>query len=283
MPIVLRPLTLGELLDRAFQLYRSRFGIFVGIAAVAYLPVFVLQTLMLWLPKAISSGGGTATGGAAALGAATGLAAILLIVLRLLGVAAANSATIIVVSAAYLEQPITVGEAYRRVSSMLMRVFFIMIGMGMGIGIGTVLLIVPGVILFLMWALAIPVTVLEDTGFGESLSRSRELTAGHRGRVFAIYLLYFALILALEMGLAAPLGAFLAIKGGAAAVAAMTPVIGVANAIISFLIESLVTPILSISLSLMYYDERVRKEAFDIHLMMSALSENTAGSAAATA
>ncbi len=281
MPIVLRPLTLGELLDRAFQLYRSRFGIFVGIAAVAYLPVFVLQTLTLWLPKAISPGVGTATG-LATLGFTAVMGFLLLVVLRLLGVAAANSATIIVVSAAYLEQPITVGEAYRRVSSMMLRVFFIMIGMGIGIGIGTVLLIVPGVILFLMWALAIPVTVLEDTGFGESLSRSRELTAGHRGRVFAIYLLYFALILALEVGLAAPLGVFVALKGGQAAVA-MTPIIGVLNAILTFMIESLVTPILSISLSLMYYDERVRKEAFDIHLMMSALGGDTAGSAAATA
>ncbi len=281
MPIVLRPLTLGELLDRAFQLYRSRFGIFVGIAAVAYLPVFVLQTLTLWLPKAISPGVGTATG-LATLGFTAVMGFLLLVVLRLLGVAAANSATIIVVSAAYLEQPITVGEAYRRVSSMMLRVFFIMIGMGIGIGIGTVLLIVPGVILFLMWALAIPVTVLEDTGFGESLSRSRELTAGHRGRVFAIYLLYFALILALEVGLAAPLGVFVALKGGQAAVA-MTPIIGVLNAILTFMIESLVTPILSISLSMMYYDERVRKEAFDIHLMMSALGGDTAGSAAATA
>lgn len=281
MPIVLRPLTLGELLDRAFQLYRSRFGIFVGIAAVAYLPVFVLQTLTLWLPKAISPRVGTATG-LATLGFTAVMGFLLLVVLRLLGVAAANSATIIVVSAAYLEQPITVGEAYRRVSGMMLRVFFIMIGMGIGIGIGTVLLIVPGVILFLMWALAIPVTVLEDTGFGESLSRSRELTAGHRGRVFAIYLLYFALILALEVGLAAPLGVFVALKGGQAAVA-MTPIIGVLNAILTFMIESLVTPILSISLSLMYYDERVRKEAFDIHLMMSALGGDTAGSAAATA
>jgi hypothetical protein len=271
MSIVLRPLTLGELLDRAFQLYRSRFGIFVGIAAVAYLPVFVLQTLTLWLPKASPN-----------LGLAAALGFLLLMVIRLLAVAAANSATIIVVSAAYLEQPITVGEAYRRVSGMMFRIFFIMIGMGIGVGIGTVLLIVPGVILFLMWALAIPVAVLEDAGFGESLSRSRDLTAGHRGRVFAIYLLYFALILGFEVGLAAPLGAFLAIKGGHAALA-LTSLIGVANAVISFLIESLVTPILSISLSLMYYDERVRKEAFDIHLMMSALGGDTAGSAAATA
>jgi hypothetical protein len=273
MPIVLRPLTLGELLDRTFQLYRSRFATFLAIAAVAYIPLFVLQTVMLWAPNILSP----------SIRAAALLGVIPLLLLRLLGVAAANSATIIVVSATYLERPITVGEAYQRVSGMLFRIFFIMIGMGIGIGIGTVLLIVPGVILFLMWGLAIPVAVLEDTGLGESLSRSRELTAGHRSRVFVIYLLYFALVFALQMGLAAPLGIIVAMREGVAALKTVSPIIGLANAIISYVIICLVTPILSISLSLMYYDERVRKEAFDIHLMMNALGEEAAGSVAASA
>src|SRR5579871_3822002 len=244
MPILLRPLTLGELLDRAFQLYRSRFAIFAGIAAVAYLPVFVIQAFTLWSPKVISP----------TMGIAAAVGFIVLIVLRLLGVAAANSATIIVVSAAYLERPITVGEAYRRVSGMLVRVFFIMIATGIGIGIGFVLLIVPGVVLFLMWALAIPVAVLEDAGLGESVSRSRELTAGHRARVFAIYLLYFFLLFSLESMMAAPLGVFVILKGGHTG-AAMAPIVGLFNVIISYVVGSLVTPVISISLSLMYYDE----------------------------
>ncbi|MGA2903759.1 MAG: hypothetical protein ABSD98_08005 [Candidatus Korobacteraceae bacterium] len=273
MAVMLRPLTLGELLDRAFQLYRSRFAVFVGIAAVAYLPFFVVRAAGLWAPRMFSPSVTTS--------AAIGL--LVAVVFNLLAVAAANSATIIVVSAAYLEKTITLGEAYGRVSGMLLRVFFIMIGMGIGIGIGTLLFIIPGIILSLMWALAIPVAVLEDTGLGESLARSRQLTAGHRSRVFAIYLLYFALVLALEMGLMLPLGAVIAIKGHTGGAAAVTPILQVASAILSYVIECLVTPILTISLSLMYYDERVRKEAFDIHLMMAALGEGPAGSAAASA
>ena len=35
MRIELRPLSAGEVLDRTFQLYRARFGMFVGIATVA--------------------------------------------------------------------------------------------------------------------------------------------------------------------------------------------------------------------------------------------------------
>jgi len=273
MPALLRPLTLGELLDRAFQLYRSRFAIFVGIAAVAYLPAFVLQTATIWAPKAISP----------AAGILAGVGYLVLIIVRLLAVAAATSATIVVVSAAYLEQPITVREAYRRVSGMLFRVFFIMIGAGIGIGLGTLLLIVPGIILFLMWALAIPVAVLEDTGLGESLSRSRQLTAGHRSRVFAIYLLYFVLLLSLEMAIGGSVGAFVALRGGHVALSSVPPLIHVVSAVLGFAVECLVTPVLTISLSLMYYDERVRKEAYDIHLLMGALGEGPAGTAAATA
>ena len=273
MATLLRPLTLGELLDRAFQLYRSRFATFAGIAAVAYLPVFVIQTMRLWAPKGASLGTVTAVG----------IVALVVLVLRLLAVAAATSATIMVVSAAYLEQPITVREAYQRVSGMLLRVFFIMIGMGIGISIGLVLLIVPGVVLFLMWGLTIPVAVLEDTGLGDSLSRSRQLTAGHRARVFAIYALYFVLLIAIYMALVTPLGAFIALQGRHATPDSFSPLIMVVSLVLGFIIECLVTPILTISLSLMYYDERVRKEAFDIQLMMSALGEGPPASTAANA
>ncbi len=271
MSVMLRPLTLGELLDRVFQLYRSRFGLFIAIAAVAYLPLFVIQAANLWAPKALSV---SAT-------VVLVIGFILGLVLRLLGIAAANSATIMVVSAAYLERPITLREAYGRVSGMLVRVSLIMIGMSIGIGIGFVLLIVPGIILALMWGLAIPVAVLEDAGLGDSLSRSRQLTEGHRFRVFAIYLLYFALLFALEAALLGPLGAVIAMKSGTAAVpATVAPILTVGAAILGYVIECLVTPILTISLSLMYYDERVRKEAFDIHLMMSALGEGSANAVA---
>ena len=278
MAIFLRPLTLGELLDRAFQLYRSRFALFVGIAAVAYLPLFVLDTARLWIFGEVAHGRA-----AVALSMAAAAAALVTLVVRLLGMAAANSATIIVVSAAYLDRPINLREAYGHVSGMLVRVFFIMIGSGIGIAIGSLLLIVPGIILFLMWGLAIPVAVLENAGLGDSLSRSRELTAGHRSRVFVIYLLYFVLIWALEFGLLGPIAALVAVKGGHAAFMGVSPVLSVISVALVYLIDCLVTPILSISLSLMYYDERVRKEAFDIQLMMNALGEGPAGPATVTA
>jgi hypothetical protein len=40
----LRPLRLGELLDRAIRLYRANFLTFIGIIAVVYVPLMILQT-----------------------------------------------------------------------------------------------------------------------------------------------------------------------------------------------------------------------------------------------
>lgn len=53
-----------------------------------------------------------------------------------------------------------------------------------GIVFGTVLLIVPGAILFTMWSVALPANTVERTGVLASLARSRDLTRGRRWRVF---------------------------------------------------------------------------------------------------
>src|SRR5258708_6163912 len=55
---------------------------------------------------------------------------------------------------------------------------------GLGIAFGMVLLIVPGLILATMWAVAIPIAVVEKMGATASLSRSAALTRERRWRVF---------------------------------------------------------------------------------------------------
>src|SRR5512146_1997223 len=57
----IRPLSLAELLDQAIGLYRRNFLTFIGIIAIAYIPVGILQALVAFLltsslqPEAISS------------------------------------------------------------------------------------------------------------------------------------------------------------------------------------------------------------------------------------
>jgi hypothetical protein len=64
------------------------------------------------------------------------------------------------------------------------------VGLGIGflayisIALGMILLLVPGLILFTMWAVALPANTVEGTGVVASLGRSRALTRGRRWRVF---------------------------------------------------------------------------------------------------
>jgi len=57
LPTTLRPLRLGELLDRAIRLYRANFLTFIGIIAVVYVPLMVLQTAASALLNSSMMGG----------------------------------------------------------------------------------------------------------------------------------------------------------------------------------------------------------------------------------
>ena len=59
---------------------------------------------------------------------------------------------------------------------------------GMGVGLGMVLLLVPGIILAVMWAVLIPVLV-ENRGVFAAFGRSRALTRGNRWRIFGLFLI----------------------------------------------------------------------------------------------
>jgi len=61
--------------------------------------------------------------------------------------------------------------------------------LALGIMLGFVLLIVPGVILYLMWAVAAPALVEEGTGVFGAFARSSELTKGARWTVLGLGLI----------------------------------------------------------------------------------------------
>jgi hypothetical protein len=88
-------------------------------------------------------------------------------------------------------QRVTVGECISQGMRRLGAALGVAILSGIGIALGMVLLIVPGLILATMWAVAIPAAVIEETGVTASLSRSQQLTSGRRWRVLGAYLVTF--------------------------------------------------------------------------------------------
>ena len=63
------------------------------------------------------------------------------------------------------------------------------ISMGLAVMFASILLIIPGLILYMMWIVATPVCVVERLGPFASMGRSRALTKGHRWKIFGLFLL----------------------------------------------------------------------------------------------
>jgi hypothetical protein len=79
-------------------------------------------------------------------------------------------------------------DLYRRSWRRLGALVEVSIRTGLGVGLALFLLIVPGVLLAIRWALAAPVVMLEGLDARSAMRRSRELVRGHRGAVFRVLL-----------------------------------------------------------------------------------------------
>ena len=249
-------------------LYRKHFALFVGIVAIPHLVLLAFQLIgVTVVPKALAA--------APAMILVWSLATA---VLYLGVVATAQGATVMAVSKVHLGNETSVSESLSLIKGRILYLSLIMIGVGIGIGVGVVLLIIPGIILALMWALAIPVAVLEDMGLRDSVARSAELTKGGRGRVFVIYFLFVVLTYIVyvlwEIPIFIAIGFFARGHNPAAALPVWTQI---AFPVGNFFTQCLVSPLLTIALSLFYYDQRVRKEAFDLQLMISTLDATPGG------
>lgn len=60
----------------------------------------------------------------------------------------------------------------------------------LGIGLGVLLLIIPGLILMVVWSVAVPAKVVEKIGVFDAFSRSGDLTRGRRWPIFGLFVLY---------------------------------------------------------------------------------------------
>ena len=71
------------------------------------------------------------------------------------------------------------------------------------------------------------------------------------------------------------------VSSGATSTGELPPIAEILLALSNFVTTSLVSPIVTIALSLVYYDERVRKEAFDLQHMLEEIDRSATPSPAA--
>ncbi len=159
----------GAVIRRTFQIYVDQASVLMPAAAV----VFALSGILSLVLIAVSP--------------ALGLLAVIVSI-----VATTLFTGMVVELVADVQdgrRDASAGQLLRAVTPVLGQLILVALVAGIGILIGFILIVIPGLILATLWAVAAPVVVLERPGGLRALGRSRELVRGNGWNVFAVILL----------------------------------------------------------------------------------------------
>lgn len=301
----LRPLTLGEVLDRTAQLYRTHFILLAGIASVYATALLAFSLAEIALQEILRARHMTSQLVWTMIVGAV-VAAPFMIMVGGLAVAANNRA----VSWVHLGEPASIGAAYRSIFPKLGRYLWLMIltALIVWVPLGSLyaaylafvllyvrprgiltqvagphdlqaylvfglvtlafaLLALAGLVyatlMGLRYSLAVPACVIEDIKATKALRRSAELSKGSRGRIFLLGLL----VVAVQTGLTMITHIFFLVMAFREH-GQLSAGIRVVQQLVAFCTNTFVGPIYATGFTLFYYDQRVRKEGFDLEWMM---------------
>jgi len=305
MEVTLRPLSLGEILDRMFQLYRSRFLMFAGIAS------FAAGLDLVW--KLIQTSGMRMAQhhfAPVTLGLVNSGFSLVSLVVYILVSAVAMAATSRAVSALYLGRETGIGQAYREVKphwfryvrlyftasflawgpAVLIFVALVVLTVGVpamfgrsavaGAGLAIVgiiglsmFVVLPfGVWMMLRYSLSNPACVFEDLKVRASLKRSIELSKGRKGSILIMVFVAWVISAVLTYAGLTPLIVSVfqtVVKHGTPAVSYGLTIY---TLLVGFVVTSITLPLYSIGLTLYYFDQRIRMEGFDVEWLLQKAS-----------
>ena len=308
MHLDLRPLSVGELFDRAITLYRRNLWLFVGIIALPAVIALAITILMQVAQRLTMTDLASAKDNPE-LAAATGLAivglfggvvimAIIYWVVYMIALGAATHA----VSELYVGRTSSVKQAYAgmrgRIGALIVLLLLVGLRIGavgvaggvllaIGAGVGALLHpVISGIIvmfgmlflflgigfMMLRYGMTVPALVVEQLSPGDAIRRSVELTKGRLLRVLLLVVCAFVVSFAAMLIFQWPfqIGAFVA--GPESALGFWLNITGAVTGTIG---TTFTTPFLVIGLALLYYDARIREEGFDLELTLAALDART--------
>lgn len=286
----LRPLTTGETLDRSFALFRASFPLCIGISMVPALLAVAQAAIRAVYVKVAHLSPLTPAWSSPGLGLMLGLFSVL----SFFAFGWSSAGICWAVSRFYLNRPVTVRDTYNLVLRhwfrypallvlqtlraawlpiILYAVAFGLVAATTRLGgttapiLGGLVMVVAGLSLFvaiylyIRLAVAMPAAIIEDLSPTAALRRSKDLLQTRKGRVFALLILigvFYAVISAVVGFLGV---AF--IRGHLRLVALQA-----VGLVVSLLSSLLLQPLLMVALCVVYYDERVRREGYDLQALM---------------
>ncbi len=264
----LRPLGVGEIIDAAIKIYRANAATLLTLSAIVIVPVQVISGLILAsAPTSLVTRVGTSaplqqTPSIDTSRIWTFVAATLLVVaLGLVASQLATAASLRTVIEAYLGETPDWREsltfAFKRIGP-LVRLALLT---GLLSGFAALACLVPGLYLYVAWSVSVPVMLSEEAGVLRSMSRSRELVRGRWWYVAGV--LALSQLVAFGLRLILGLGFSLLLLGSHSAITTF-----IRSAVVGSISGVLITPFLAAAIAVMYIDLRVRKEGFDLELLV---------------
>jgi hypothetical protein len=273
----LRPMGIGDILDETFRLYRENFTLFVATCAVLEVPVQIINFLILQsVPVAAPSTAGQPLTSAQINALAAGSAANSFgALIGAFAAALMTAALAVAISHRYLGRSITVGEAYRATLNRLGALLLAIVWAGFRLillGIASIILIgIPFLIYFAVaWSLLSQVVMLENAGGGGASARSRELIRGYWWKTLGLVIVVSLLVGVLTWTPSLIIGAIIGSGVGPESTRLLV------TGIISLVIGVLTQPIPIAAMTLLFYDLKIRKEAFDLEAMVQQAGTPTA-------
>jgi hypothetical protein len=269
----LRPRRVGEILDAAIKLYLGNARVLMGAAALVVVPLQVLAGIVLI--STYDDGRDITTGFSASFSnntittaeahARLGATAINEVT-QWIGTAFVLAACVKALSDAYLGQPISIESSLRFGVRRLLPLLALTIIYAIGIVVGFVLLIIPGIWLYCVWSVRVPVLIIERPNPFHALGRSRRLVSGRWWSTAGV-LIITAIMVAVVGGV---------IDGIVTAVALASGTLSVPFAVLISVLSAVVTGVLlqpfsAAVVTVLYYDLRIRHEGYDIALLADQL------------
>jgi hypothetical protein len=262
----LRPLDVGETLDAAVNLYSRNAVKLWTLVATVMVPVYALIVIIrrLTLPSGVFVHNGSLYTFGNTSSSAYNVGLVATGVLALLGYLLATGAVFKFQLDAYLGRPADVRESFTYAFGRhrLLSLLWLGIIVTIAVGIGFVLLIIPGVYLFVALAFAIPVLMLEGLRGMSAISRSISLTTGRWWATFG-RLLIGLILYVVAVFLVGVIGS--AITHGVSSVSLYL----IINGCVGIIISVFLAPFYAALVNVTYVDLRVRKEGIGHDALLS--------------
>src|SRR3989454_9729270 len=208
-----RELGLGEVISKTFDVYRRDFAKYFVLFAVVGVIVQVVTTLarqaFLVPTLPVNPTSQQASSWFSELFGALVLLIIVIFFVNIVFSTIAQGSAIKLASEQIKKGQVDFGASIRFAVSRILSIWALSIVVGIIVVLGFIALIVPGVILAIMFSLALPVLLIENKGVTESMGRSRQLVSHRWGKTFGTFLVLGIIVLIATLifsAITAPLG-----------------------------------------------------------------------------